>query len=159
MGFVYSQSLCTVGLLFGCQENVPCKVTIKSHHGKYVSAEPTGEVNANQIKKEYWTVTFIKSDVVSFKSRFNKYLVAESNGHVNANRNVAGAWEEFTVVDKGNGFFNFRSHHGKYLDANRYNENLNADHDYARTWETFKVEKLGENTLIHSKSIQRKLLY
>ena len=45
--------------------------------------------------------------------------------------NVASAWEEFTVVDKGNGFFNFRSHHGKYLDANRYNENLNADHDSA----------------------------
>ena len=124
-----------------------------------MSAEPNGKANANQIKKEYWTVTFIKSDVVSFKSRFNKYLVAEPNGQVNANRNVAGAWEEFTVVDKGNGFYNFRSHHGKYLDANAYNGYLKANHNYARTWETFKVEKLGENILIHSKSIQRKLLY
>ena len=56
--------------------------------------------------------------------------------------NFASAWEEFTVVDKGNGFFNFKSHHGKFLVAEP-NGNLKANRVNADIWETFKVEKAG----------------
>ena len=129
--------------LFGCQENNPCKVTIKSYHGKYVSAEPSGKANANKDIPEVWTVTFVNESLVNFKSRYNKYLVAESlsytNGDVNADRGVASVWEQFEVVDKGDGFFNFLSYHGKYMVAEQ-NGDLNANRDIADTWETFKVE-------------------
>ena len=130
--------------LFGCQENIPCKVTIKSYHGKYVSAEPSGKANANKDIPEVWTVTFVNEDVINFKSGYNKYLVAERNGDVNANRDVASIWEQFKVVDKGDGSFNFLSYHGKYMVAEQ-NGDLNANRDIADTWETFKVEKSGEN--------------
>ena len=70
--------------------------------------------------------------------------MAEANGDANANRNVASTWETFTVVDKGNGNFAFKSHHGKYLVAES-NGDLNANRINADIWETFKVEKAEES--------------
>ena len=63
--------------LFGCKDNTICHVTIKSFHEKYVSAEGNGKANANQNKigpSETWTVTFVKTNKVTFKSSFGKYL-------------------------------------------------------------------------------------
>ena len=133
--------------LFGCKKNSPCKVTIKTYEGKYVSAEKNGHANANQNKKgqfEIWTATFVNENTVNFKSGFNKYLVAEKSGNVNANRGHAYAYEEFTVFDKGYGFFNFKSHHEKYLVAEPNGE-LNANQTDANNLETFKVERVEES--------------
>jgi len=142
--------------LFGCKDNTICHVTIKSFHGKYVSAEGNGKANANQNKigpSETWTVTFVKTNKVTFKSSFGKYLVAEANGDANANRNVASTWETFTVVDKGNGNFAFKSYHGKYLVAES-NGDLNANRDEASIWETFDVEAVSDCPVNNEKYVQ-----
>ena len=127
--------------LFGCKETETCMVTIKSYHGKYISAEENGNANAKKDQPEIWTVTFVNQNKVNFKSAFNKYLVAEPNGDANANRDVATEFTEFTAIDRGNGLFNFKSYHGKYLVA-VHSGGLYANRADPDTWELFKVEKI-----------------
>lgn len=52
------------------------------------------------------------------------------------------AWEKLTVVNAGNGKVCLKSHHGRYLSAQR-NGSLVWDRTWCKGWEQFTVEKHG----------------
>ena len=144
---ILSDDQCLFGCDFKRNDAHDClEIFLKSHHGKYVVAEPNGDVNAdrNEVsgKWEMWKVTFVGKDRVTFKSNryCQKYLRAEIDGKTKANRDKAGNCEIFTVKPMAEkGLFSFKSYHGKYLVAEFLNGSLNANRCVAKKWETFQV--------------------
>ena len=150
MHSIYKTSLFSgIQCKFGCKNgqnrtHPSCKVAIKSHHGKYLGAEPEyGNLRANKSEIgnwDIWTVTFVEKDKVTLKSFHQKYLRAEINGKAKANRITAGNCEKFTVKDMGDGKFAFKSYHGPYLVAELdIFGTIQVNRQIAREWETFTV--------------------
>ena len=83
------------------------KVAFKTAHGKYVSAQPDGRLEADrdEVKEwEHFTVVSDKEvgkkirpteDAVSFKTHFGKYVCVEPDFKVVANREKVDKWEQF----------------------------------------------------------------
>lgn len=137
------------------------KISLKSHHGKYMVAEADGNLNANRDENKEWEkFEIIRSgntknnifvsygDIISLKSYHNKFVVAESNGKANANRDKIGEWEKFTLIRSGNtqdeNFFcigdiiTLKSYHNKYVVAET-NGTVNANRDRIGEWEKWTV--------------------
>lgn len=115
------------------------RVTLRSTHGKYVVAEPTGHANANRGKAdawEHWQLISNANNTVSFKSAHGRFLVAEADGRAQADRVKAGAWEQWQLTRNADGTVSLRSHHGKYLVAEK-DGSLNANRDNLGPWERF----------------------
>ena len=143
---IISDDQCVFGCDFGRNDAHECQdIFIKSHHGKYVVAEPNEKVNhfRTEIGGEWdcWKVTFVGKDRVTLKSNryVKKYLRAEIDGTVKADRDKAGNYEVWTVkVLPGEGLFTFKSYHGQYLSAELFGA-LNANRCLAKEWETFEI--------------------
>ena len=127
------------------------RLSMKSHHGKYVVAEPDGKANANRPVAggwETWTLQWLGGTTVAFKGAHNKYLVAEPTptrlgrtGNALANRHaILGSWEKFTLDKVDGGRITLKGAHGKYLVAEPNGE-LNIDRTRAQDWEKFRVYK------------------
>lgn len=117
------------------------KVSLRSHHGKWVVAEGDGKANANRGRVGEWEIfTMIThpDGKVSFLGHHGKYLVAEADGSVNANRSHAREWEKWTMINHRDGTVSFRSHHGKYLVAEG-DGRLNANRPHMKEWERFRL--------------------
>jgi len=72
-------------------------VQLKSHHGKFLCAEPSGQVIANRDQAKEWETWHVErhGDHVHLKSHHGKYLCAEPSGQVIANRDQAKEWEHW----------------------------------------------------------------
>jgi len=80
------------------------QITIKSDHGKYLSAQPNGKLEWNRDVAKEWekfTVVCLDGGKVAFITCHGKYLSAQRDGTLEGNRDVPKAWEQFTVAPAG----------------------------------------------------------
>ena len=115
-------------------------------NGKYVSA-PNGGIGALIASGSFKgsSETFIPSGpnaVISLKAEINgKYVTAENAGAkpLIANRTGVGSWEQFDVVDLGEGFVGLRAHaNGRYVTAESAGTKpLVANRTGIGAWEAF----------------------
>jgi hypothetical protein len=115
-------------------------VSLKSHHGKYLSAQSNGSAQWNRDQVGGWEKISLEeagNGKYGLKSVHNKYLSAQPNGSVEWNRDKLDIWETWTVEEIGNNIA-LKSYHGKYLSAQpdgRVEVNSNA----IGQWETIEV--------------------
>ncbi|GET40719.1 C39 family peptidase [Microseira wollei] len=108
----------------------------------------------------FWIEQSTTIPQVTFKTfEKNKYVVAEGGGGstVNANRDVAGPWENFTLIDLNGGSLNngdvvnIRSQNGSYVVAEGSGGGVvNANRRAAGPWEEFQVIKVNGSGQIRS---------
>jgi len=117
------------------------KVSLQSHHGKFVCAEPDGRALCNREHCAEWE-QFVSVPMgngkVGLQTAHGKYISAEPSGKVISNRGWCKSWEHFQVVPARHGKVGLRSAHGKYLSA-QPNGSLQCNRDALREWEEFKV--------------------
>ena len=97
-------------------------VSLRSLHGKFLSAQPDGRAEWNRDIASEWEYFYLEKrqgGKITLKGAHGMYVSAQPDGSVQINRKAApqGGWEEFTVEDRGNSFVCLKSCHGKYLSA------------------------------------------
>ena len=100
------------------------EISLKSVHGKYLSATPEGRVEWDDDVAhvgEYFRVEQRQNGKIALKGAFDMYVSAQPDGSVEINRREAppGGWEEFTVEYRSNDVVYLKSCHGKYLSAQK----------------------------------------
>jgi len=118
-------------------------ITIRSYHGKFLSAEPDGKVLANAHEAKEWEHFVIQPGfilgTISLRSFHGKFLCSEKDHTVHWNRDVAKEWESWTLIDHG-ATWNLRSYQGKFL-CIEPSGHVVANRDNAKTWETLTVTR------------------
>ena len=97
-------------------------VSLRSVHGKFLSAQPDGSAQWNRDVASVWEYFHLEKRQgrkITLKGAHGMYVSAQPDGSVQINRKAAppGGWEEFTVEDRGNNVVCLKSCHGKYLSA------------------------------------------
>jgi hypothetical protein len=118
--------------------NIPKTVSLKSFHGKFLSAHPNGTAmwnSANSGKQETIFLETVNGGKFGLKSVYGKYLSAQPNGSVEWNRDKLDAWETWTVEVHAKQIA-LKSCHGKYLSA-QPDGRVEANRDVAKEWELF----------------------
>ena len=116
-------------------------VSLRSIHGKFLSAQPDGRAEWNRDHASNWEhfqVELRHNGKIALKGAHGMYLSAQPDGSVQINRREAppGGWEEFTVEDRGNNVVCLKSCHGKYLSAQQNGTaQWNRDHAPRGGWE------------------------
>ena len=124
-------------------------VSLRSVHGKYLSAQPDGRAEWNRDHAggwEYYQVEQRHNGKIALKGAHGMYLSAQLDGSVQINRREAppGGWEEFTVEDRGNNVVCLKSCHGKYLSAQQNGTaQWNREHAPRGGWEELQIEPSG----------------
>ena len=124
-------------------------VSLRSVHGKYLSAQPDGRAEWNRDHAstwEYFQVEQRHNGKIALKGAHGMYLSAQHDGSVQINRREAppGGWEEFTVEDRGNNVVCLKSCHGKYLSAQQNGTaQWNRDHAPRGGWEDIHFVQQG----------------
>ena len=124
-------------------------VSLRSVHGKYLSAQPDGRAEWNRTiasEWEYFQVELRHNGKITLKSAHGTYVSAQPDGSVQINRREAppGGWEEFTVEDRGNNVVSLKSCHGKYLSAQQNGTaQWNRDHAPGGGWEDIQFVQQG----------------
>ena len=124
-------------------------VSLRSVHGKYLSAQPDGRAEWNRTiaaEWEYFQVEQRHNGKITLKSAHGTYVSAQPDGSVQINRREAppGGWEEFTVEDRGNNVVCLKSCHGKYLSAQQNGTaQWNRDHAPRGGWEDIQFVQQG----------------
>ena len=114
-------------------------VSLRSHHGRYMVAEPDGMARANRSRVGPWE-RFVLIEhgggQVSLRGAHGMYLVAEPDGGAKADRWQIGGWERFQKIDHPDGTVSFRGAHGDHLVAEP-DGSLKADRPSIGAWEKF----------------------
>lgn len=124
-------------------------VSLRSVHGKYLSAQPDGRAEWNRDHAstwEYFQVEQRHNGKIALKGAHGMYVSAQHDGSVQINRREAppGGWEEFTVEDRGNNVVCLKSCHGKYLSAQQDGTaQWNRDHAPRGGWEDIQFMQQG----------------
>ena len=124
-------------------------VSLRSVHGKYLSAQPDGRAEWNRDHAstwEYFQVEQRHNGKIALKGAHGMYVSAQHDGSVQINRREAppGGWEEFTVEDRGNNVVCLKSCHGKYLSAQQNGTaQWNREHAPRGGWEELQIEPSG----------------
>ena len=124
-------------------------VSLRSVHGKYLSAQPDGRAEWNRdvaSNWEYFRVEQRHNGKIALKGAHGMYVSAQHDGSVEINRREAppGGWEEFTVEDRGNNVVCLKSCHGKYLSAQQDGTaQWNRDHAPRGGWEDIQFVQQG----------------
>ncbi len=124
-------------------------VSLRSVHGKYLSAQPDGRAEWNRdlaSNWEYFRVEQRHNGKIALKGAHGMYVSAQPDGSVEINRREAppGGWEEFTVEDRGNNVICLKSSHGKYLSAQQNGTaQWNRDHAPRGGWEDIQFMQQG----------------
>ena len=124
-------------------------VSLRSVHGKYLSAQPDGRAEWNRTiaaEWEYFQVEQRHNGKITLKSAHGTYVSAQPDGSVQINRREAppGGWEVFTVEDRGNNVVCLKSCHGKYLSAQQNGTaQWNRDHAPRGGWEDIQFVQQG----------------
>ena len=132
-------------------------VSLRSVHGKYLSAQPDGRAEWNRDIASIWEYFHIEKrqgNKFALKGTHGMYVSAQPDGSVQINRREAslGGWEEFTVEERGNGIICLKSCHGKYLSAQQNGTaQWNRDHAPRGGWEDIQIEYQGSNSEIHER--------
>ncbi|MBJ36561.1 MAG: hypothetical protein CMB68_04300, partial [Euryarchaeota archaeon] len=125
-------------------------VSLRSVHGKFLSAQPDGRAEWNRDHASTWEYFHLEKrqgGKVALKGAHGMYVSAQPDGSVQINRREAppGGWEEFTVEDRGNDVVCLKSCHGKYLSAQQNGTaQWNRDHAPRGGWEEFQIEHSGD---------------
>ena len=136
------------------------KVTFKSVHGKYLSAQPDGRAEWNRDRADEWEYFHLEKrqgGKIALRGAHGMYVSAQPDGSVQINRKAAppGGWEEFTVEHQfiqpvGRGGYNavrLKSVHGKYLSAQSDGRvEWNRDHAPDGGWEDIEMEYQDRKT-------------
>ena len=124
-------------------------VSLRSVHGKFLSAQPDGRAEWNRniaAEWEYFQVEQRHNSKITLKGTHGMYVSAQPDGSVQINRREAppGGWEEFTVEDRGNNVVCLKSCHGKYLSAQQNGTaQWNRDHAPRGGWEDIQFVQQG----------------
>ncbi len=123
-------------------------VSLRSVHGKYLSAQPDGRAEWNRDHASTWEHFHVENrgDKIALKGAHGMYVSAQPDGSVQINRREAppGGWEEFTVEDRGNDIVCLKSFHGKYLSAQQNGTaQWNRDHAPRGGWEDIQFVQQG----------------
>ena len=124
-------------------------VSLRSFHGKYLSAQPDGRAEWNRDHAstwEYFQVEQRQNGKIALKGAHGMYVSAQPDGSVQINRREAppGGWEEFTVEDRGNNVVCLKSCHGKYLSAQQNGTaQWNREQAPRGGWEELQIEPSG----------------
>lgn len=115
-------------------------LAIKSFHGKYLAADPHGNVDAGSLTPFPWEYT-TNGRSITLKSTFGLFLCAEPSGLVIANRTEIGPWETFeSSLDTPKPYNTvLKTFHNTYICAEPSGLVV-ADRIEAKEWETFAVE-------------------
>merc|ERR1739848_958473 len=127
------------------------KVSLFTHHGKYVVAEADGRCRADRGHCHSWEQFALIANgdgTVSFRSCHNKYMIAHPGGALNFNAGRIGPWEKFTMGVHGvNGrqtIISLKSAHGKYVAAEHPSHDMTANRGHCQTWEKFKMNIISK---------------
>ena len=121
-------------------------VSLRSVHGKFLSAQPDGRAEWNRdiaLDWELFNVELRHGGKIALKGFHGMYVSAQPDGTVQINRRAAppGGWEEFTVEGRGNNVISLKSCHGKYLSAQQDGTaQWNRDHAPKGGWEDILIE-------------------
>ena len=124
-------------------------VSLRSVHGKYLSAQPDGRAEWNRHAAAEWEFFHVEkrqNGKITLKGAHGMYVSAQADGSVQINRREAppGGWEEFTVEDRGNNVVCLKSCHGKYLSAQQNGTaQWNRDHAPRGGWEDIQFVQQG----------------
>ena len=124
-------------------------VSLRSVHGKFLSAQPDGRAEWNRDEAHDWEHFHVEkrhNGKITLKGVHGMYLSAQPDGSVQINRREAppGGWEEFTVEDRGNNVVCLKSCHGKYLSAQQDGTaQWNRDHAPRGGWEDIQFVQQG----------------
>ena len=124
-------------------------VSLRSVHGKFLSAQPDGRAEWNRDEAHDWAHFHVEkrhNGKITLKGVHGMYLSAQPDGSVQINRREApeGGWEEFTVEDRGSDVVCLKSSHGKYLSAQQNGTaQWNRDHAPPGGWEDIQIEYQG----------------
>ncbi|MFL2973223.1 MAG: fascin domain-containing protein [Candidatus Thalassarchaeaceae archaeon] len=124
-------------------------VSLRSVHGKYLSAQPDGRAEWNRdvaSNWEYFRVEQRHDGKIALKGAHGMYVSAQPDGSVQINRREAppGGWEEFTVEDRSNNVICLKSSHGKYLSAQQNGTaQWNREHAPRGGWEDIQFMQQG----------------
>ena len=136
-------------------------VSLRSVHGKFLSAQPDGRAEWNRDESHDWEHFHVEkrhNGKITLKGVHGMYLSAQPDGSVQINRREApeGGWEEFTVEDRGSDVVCLKSSHGKYLSAQQNGTaQWNRDHAPPGGWEDIQIEYRGSNSKIHDEEAIR----
>ena len=126
------------------------EISLKSVHGKYLSATPEGRVEWDDDVAhvgEYFRVEQRQNGKIALIGAFDMYLSAQLDGRVEINRREALEWEEFTVEYRRNDVVCLKSCHGKYLSAQPDGTaEWNRDHAPRGGWEEIQIEQYRETS-------------
>ena len=120
-------------------------VSLRSVHGKFLSAQPDGSAQWNRDVASVWEYFHLEKrqgGKITLKGAHGMYVSAQPDGSVQINRKAApqGGWEEFTVEDRGNNIVCLKSCHGKYFSAQQDGTaQWNRDHAPRGGWEDIQV--------------------
>ena len=150
--------------------NTAGKISLKSVHGKYLSAQPDGRAEWNRPTAcawEFFELGERDGRKITLRSTHGKYVSAQPDGSVQINRDHAppGGWEEFTVETRpgstsgdAHDFLHLKSVHGKYLSAQADGTvQWNRDHAPPGGWEDIQFVpqgNTGEGAARASESIE-----
>ena len=124
--------------------------TIRSCHGKYLCAHPTGQVTGADVPRDWerYEVDTVNgsANTIKIKGAHGQYLCVENETRVMANRPQAAQWESFdvTVLDQSPNSFRVQlrsKNTGKFLSA-QPGGNLEANREKADAWETFTFTRV-----------------
>ena len=124
------------------------KVSLRSVHGKYLSAQPDGRAEWNRDIASTWEIFHLEErqgGKIALRGAHGMYVSSQSDGSVQINRREAppGGWEEFTAEIRPNAVC-LKSCHGKYLSAQQDGTaQWNRDHAPRGGWEEFQIEHTG----------------
>jgi hypothetical protein len=118
-------------------------IALKSHHDKYLSAQPNYSLEVNRSARDAWekfqmTLVADGQQVTLFSLHLQKYVCVQDDGLVVCNRSEARAWETFNILAHSETTVSLKSHLGLYL-------SVRADHTIAlvphcKDWEIFTIE-------------------
>ena len=125
-------------------------VSLRSVHGKFLSAQPDGIAQWNRDVASLWEYFYLEKrqgGKITLKGAHGMYVSAQPDGSVQINRKTApqGGWEEFTIEDRGNNVVCLKSCHGKYLSAQQ-DGTAQWNRDYAPPggWEDIQFVQQGD---------------
>lgn len=134
-----SEGMSEAGLSKGVNEFKRSEmISLKSCHGKFLSAHPDGCVNWGKSEagaEEQFFVCNRGDRLYMLESSSGKYLSAQPDGRVEWNRDKADVWETWTI-EWNEGLVSLKSFHEKYLSA-MPDGHVEASRKAARQWEMF----------------------
>ncbi len=118
-------------------------VTIKTHHGKYLSVDVDGKVTASKDTagaKEHFYLKPLGDDKVAIMTWDAKYIASDNSGTLRATERLVTPAQTFTFLNQGDWYkFAFRSDYGKHMSAHE-NLSMNAEPPWIGSWEVFEVK-------------------